>query len=491
MVLNIMFDRSTIDERSSPFYNERTAPSTLQDHELHSSLPCPTENPTSVTETDGVFRRRGQISGFPKLEDFEIDEDDMVGGLLGPLDPLDRNGNEALSPSYNIPSHAFYFDGNNFRGWDVGNGSLASYHTAYSSFASYVTAPRSFPIRTEEMTSGEDPEYSTKSTGFKAPGIKPEHVFTILGQSASALVESVLCRRIQLARKRIKCNRKLTREEAVSEVEHLRKLEHSHIVRLVGTYTLRKDLSILLYPAADCNLEDFMDEASEGFGTIYFKEGFIHHELNLKLRSLTHFFGCLSNAVNFMHQRNIKHMDIKPNNVLVRKIDTSSKGLNEHYKIYVADFGIARAYQTAAASETDSPTSYTRTYAAPEVVLQERRGFKADIFSLGCVFVEMLATVWSSKMNRRFELQEIRCNEEGDMSYHANISTVTSWVHGVFKQGENPPLQYYDWAKLVELITRMIHGLPYQRPTALELVAHLRFYQCSECYKGPEPFEAA
>ncbi|KAF2196317.1 kinase-like protein, partial [Delitschia confertaspora ATCC 74209] len=97
------------------------------------------------------------------------------------------------------------------------------------------------------------------------------------------------------------------------------------------------------------------------------------------LLSLRRFFGCLSAAMSFIHQNNVKHMDIKPKNILVQRRE-----------IFIADFGVARAYRSAHESETDGPTAFTRMYAAPEVALQDKRGFSADIFPLGCVFLEML-----------------------------------------------------------------------------------------------------
>ena len=63
------------------------------------------------------------------------------------------------------------------------------------------------------------------------------------------------------------------------------------------------------------------------------------------------------------------------------------------YKVYIADFGISRSYRTIPESETESPTSFTKTYAAPEVINQSSWGLSAGAFSLGCVFAEMLAAI--------------------------------------------------------------------------------------------------
>ncbi|KAF1980167.1 hypothetical protein BU23DRAFT_396924, partial [Bimuria novae-zelandiae CBS 107.79] len=61
--------------------------------------------------------------------------------------------------------------------------------------------------------------------------------------------------------------------------------------------------------------------------------------------------------------------------------------------VYITDFGLAKYYTSIATSETEGPTMFTRKYAAPEVVEQDKRGFAADIFSLGCVFVEIITVI--------------------------------------------------------------------------------------------------
>lgn len=62
----------------------------------------------------------------------------------------------------------------------------------------------------------------------------------VLGHSATALVERVRCKRIILARKKIRCNWRLKREDAIEEVAHLQRLRHAHIIRGVGTYVMAK-----------------------------------------------------------------------------------------------------------------------------------------------------------------------------------------------------------------------------------------------------------
>ncbi len=80
-----------------------------------------------------------------------------------------------------------------------------------------------------------------------------------IGYVGSALVDSVLCRRIKLARKTMTCSRRQRLETLINKVEHLQRLRHGHIVQLVGTYLQGKNFAILLYPVAEGNLSTFYE----------------------------------------------------------------------------------------------------------------------------------------------------------------------------------------------------------------------------------------
>lgn len=95
-------------------------------------------------------------------------------------------------------------------------------------------------------------------------------------------------------------------------------------------------------------------------------------------------------GLKYVHSANILHRDIKPSNLLV----------NENCDLRVTDFGLARSVSpesAAAGAAGDAPeflTEYvvTRWYRAPEVVLSSGAYTKAiDVWSVGCVFAELLA----------------------------------------------------------------------------------------------------
>ncbi|KAF7712333.1 Uncharacterized protein PECH_003574 [Penicillium ucsense] len=81
-------------------------------------------------------------------------------------------------------------------------------------------------------------------------------------------------------------------------------------------------------------------------------------------------------GLKYVHSAGVVHRDLKPGNILV----------NENCDLKICDFGLARM------QEKDM-TGYvaTRYYRAPEIMLTWRQyDEKVDIWSVGCIFAEML-----------------------------------------------------------------------------------------------------
>ena len=93
-------------------------------------------------------------------------------------------------------------------------------------------------------------------------------------------------------------------------------------------------------------------------------------------------FGCLCAAILYLQKAQIRHKDIKPANVLIRQ-----------QKVYVTDFGICRDWLDSTRSTTAGEVRYiSEAYAAPEVVAKDPRSTSADIWSLGCVYLDMIVS---------------------------------------------------------------------------------------------------
>ncbi len=85
-------------------------------------------------------------------------------------------------------------------------------------------------------------------------------------------------------------------------------------------------------------------------------------------------------AIAFAHSLNVVHRDIKPQNVMLTKDGT----------IKVMDFGIAQVLKDAFTRVTGQMISGTLNYMAPEHIRGKPADKRSDIYSLGCMFYELL-----------------------------------------------------------------------------------------------------
>lgn len=82
-------------------------------------------------------------------------------------------------------------------------------------------------------------------------------------------------------------------------------------------------------------------------------------------------------GIKHLHSAGIIHRDLKPSNIVV-KADCSLK---------ILDFGLAR---TAGSAFTMTPYVVTRYYRAPEIILGMGYSENVDVWSIGCIFGEMI-----------------------------------------------------------------------------------------------------
>jgi serine/threonine protein kinase len=137
------------------------------------------------------------------------------------------------------------------------------------------------------------------------------------------------------------------------------------------------------------------------------------------VKALLTALGCLSSALLYLHvSQNIKHKDIKPENILV----------DRHGSVLLADFGISKQYQGE--TVTWGPTAFTEKYAAPEVAAQGSRDLSADIFSLGCVFLEMVTVILSESLKSLHKevFDRSDCDSCSKQAYCHSLPKVKHWI---------------------------------------------------------------
>ena len=94
-----------------------------------------------------------------------------------------------------------------------------------------------------------------------------------------------------------------------------------------------------------------------------------------------HITGEVAKALDYAHRRNLLHRDVKPANFLLAPDDE---------RVFLADFGIARALDEAVGLTQTGMVMASVAYAAPESLAGGAVDHRADIYSLGCSLYRLL-----------------------------------------------------------------------------------------------------
>ncbi|KAI1657009.1 kinase-like protein [Daldinia decipiens] len=206
-----------------------------------------------------------------------------------------------------------------------------------------------------------------------------------------------------LAIKLFRADRQEDSSELPTELQIMKGLEHNHIVAFVGHFQRSNHFGVIIYPLAICNLGQLLKSASGA-------EPRLTMELHQMLLTA---IGCLSSAVMYLHTSKIvKHKDIKPENILVDKFGS----------VHLADFGISKQYEDE--TVTGGHTPFTERYAPPEVVSQCDRDLSSDIFSLGCVFLEMVTII----LGKSLKVMHGAIFDRQPKGYYQSLYKVRGWV---------------------------------------------------------------
>ncbi|XP_013604103.1 PREDICTED: serine/threonine-protein kinase HT1-like isoform X3 [Brassica oleracea var. oleracea] len=210
-------------------------------------------------------------------------------------------------------------------------------------------------------------------------------------------------------------------KEFSQEVFIMRKVRHKNVVQFIGACTKPPHL---------CIVTEFMPG-----GSVY---DYLHKQKGVfKLPALFKVAIDICKGMNYLHQNNIIHRDLKAANLL----------MDENEVVKVADFGVARVK-----AQTGVMTAETGTYRwmAPEVIEHKPYDHKADVFSYGIVLWELLT---------------------GKLPYE--YMTPLQAAVGVVQKGLRPKIPKKTHPKMRELMERLWEKDPSLRPDFAEIKEQL------------------
>ena len=171
----------------------------------------------------------------------------------------------------------------------------------------------------------------------------------------------------------------------------------------------------------------------------------IKEEGKIKLKECLHIMKQVSDALAFIHGKNILHRDLKPANILLIEKD------GETGTVKLLDFGVALTQSQTRLTQSGILVG-TISYIAPEQITENLYSPAGDVYALGIIFYEMLI---------------------GKTPFHHD--SITALVEKILDEAPEPPDRLAPDIpdELNRLIMRLLSKDPARRPTAAEVFIDL------------------
>lgn len=189
----------------------------------------------------------------------------------------------------------------------------------------------------------------------------------------------------------------------------------------------------------------------------------MHTQDHISVSDITFFISEIAMGLQFLHDRNVLHADIKPENI----------GLTATGHVRLLDFGLSRVLHPQFDLNTENghlevqTCSGTLAYAAPEVLMRHKHGFESDWWSLGVVLYEMFFGCWPWEGETRQHTCDLICaspltipqgedsswaqSEVFDLASRLLVKDPThrlGWTSGLREIKEHTLFSVVDWNRL-------------------------------------------
>ena len=135
-------------------------------------------------------------------------------------------------------------------------------------------------------------------------------------------------------------------------------------------------------------------------------------------------------------------------------------------RVLLTDFGISLDWENLSRATTTADSGKTWPYTAPEVASYQKRNSASDIWSLGCVFLEMVSVLKGETVERMRTFFE---GKNESYRIYENLNAVPEWLDQLKLRGEGKDDVPVEWVR------QMLHEDQESRPTAAKVANDIVF----------------
>ena len=232
---------------------------------------------------------------------------------------------------------------------------------------------------------------------------------------------------------------------AKKQYEILSKFNHENIHKVIDMFISQNKNQYLITPYFKNNLYDYVSK-------------------KLPEKVIKQIIYQILCGVNYLHSLKYLHRDIKPDNILL-----SSEG-----KIILTDFDLCRQ-ESNGKDDPMTRTAVTLYYRAPEIFFGDSYyDNKIDIWSIGCVFAELVIGKPIFKANNELGtlsniIENIGCPNEDNWPGVSKLPNYLPFGGGEFKLGKTLKEGGLS-IDGINMVTKMLMLDPKKRPTCEEMI---------------------
>lgn len=220
----------------------------------------------------------------------------------------------------------------------------------------------------DDMSSDSDDESHLANKLVTLLRSKVDDTFTMqdeLGRGKFGIVKKCVNKESgrEYAAKFISCKNKAARDEVLHEIEIMNELKHKRLLSIIAAYDHGKDLVLIMELITGGELFEKLVQ-----------EDFISEKIT------TQYLEQLLDGLEYMHRKNILHLDLKPENMML--VRPGSK------RIKIIDYGLARKYNP---NQKLKVMQGTPEFAAPEVISYEGVTPATDVWAVGVITYVVLS----------------------------------------------------------------------------------------------------